>query len=187
MLRESKEKSGGGWRRLSQKVEARGRSSNCRQEPHQAMASASPTAKRSQLDDWSDSPEMLTKWSVAPAPLPALARTSLGSAPRRPSTFGIHQHGSWGSWPLQHTPIDACLRLPGAPSIVKLQLPAVTEPAASPNNLPRTLNYASQPIPSHQHSPSQTRQAISPPPYFPISDSGSAGKLQPCLEDTIPE
>lgn len=90
VLRESKEKSGGGWRRLPQKVEARGRSNNCRQQPHPAMASASPTAKRSQLDDWSDSPKLLTKGSAAPAPLPALARTSLG--PRPPSA-----HQPWES------------------------------------------------------------------------------------------
>lgn len=69
--------------------------------------------------------------------------------------------------PLQASPIDACLRLPGAPSIVKLQLPAVTEPAASPNDLPHPHPLhqpASSPSHSHQHSPSQTRQATSPSP-----------------------
>lgn len=189
VLRELKEKSGRGWRRLPQKVEARGRSNNCRQEPHLAVANASPTAKRSQLDDWSDSPKLLTKWSAAAAPLPALTRTSLGSGPQVPIDLGNPSTWVLGAWPLQRSPIDACLRLPGAPSIVKLHLPAVTEPAASPNNLPYSLSLRqpAHPIPSHQHSSSQIRPAISPPPYSPISDSGSAGKLQSCLEDTIPE
>lgn len=149
VLRELKKKSGRGWRRLPQKVEARGRSNNCRQEPHLAVANASPTAKRSQLNDWSDSPSELTKRSAAPAPLPALARTSLGSAPQVPIDLGNPSTWVLGSWPLQHSPIDACVRLPGAPSIVKLQLPAVTEPAASLNNLAysHSLRQPAHPIP----------------------------------------
>lgn len=65
------------------------------------IANASPTAKRSQLDDWSDSPRELTKESAAAAPLPALTRNSLASAPQvpidlgNPSTWVLGELGSW--------------------------------------------------------------------------------------------
>ena len=47
------------WRRLEEtatKSGGEGGSNNSRREPHQAVARASPTARSSQLHDWSDSP-----------------------------------------------------------------------------------------------------------------------------------
>lgn len=145
VLRELKEKSGRGWRRLPQKVEARGRSNNCRQEPHLAVANASPTAKRSQLDDWSDSPKLLTKWSAAAAPLPALTRTSLGSGPQVPIDLGNPSTWVLGSWPLQRCPLTrafACLELPQSSS--SSCLPSLSQQPHQTTSHTLSL-YASQP------------------------------------------
>lgn len=84
VLRGEEEKSGRGWRRLPQKVEARGGATIVGRNLTRPMREPSPTAKGSQLDDWPDSPEMLTKRSAAAAPLPALTRTGLEAGrPRR--------------------------------------------------------------------------------------------------------
>lgn len=77
VLSGEEEKSGRGWRRLPQKVEARGGATIVGRNLTRPMREPSPTAKGSQLDDWPDSPEMLTNKSAAAVPLPALTRTGL--------------------------------------------------------------------------------------------------------------
>lgn len=79
VLSGEEEKSGRGWRRLPQKVEARGGATIVGRNLTRPMREPSPTAKGSQLDDWPDSPEMLTNKSAAAVPLPALTRTGLGA------------------------------------------------------------------------------------------------------------
>lgn len=176
VVSELKEKSGRGWRRLPQKVEARGRSNNCRQEPQlRHIANASPTAKRRQLDDWSDSPRELTKESAATAPLPALTRYSLASAPQLPIepwesiNMGLGRAGvclaPCSSRPL--TRAFACLEL--AQSSSSSCLPSSLSQQPLQTTFHRTHSRLRQPIPSHQHSPSQTRQATSAPPYCAIT------------------
>ena len=146
VLRKLKEKSGRGWRRLPQKVEARGGEQQLfGRRITKPFRVHLQQPRRSQLDDWPDSPEKLTKCSAATTPLPALTRTSLGSAPQVPINLGNPSTWVPESWPLQHCPLTrafACLELP---QIVKLQLPAVTEPAASPNNLPLPLTTPARP------------------------------------------
>lgn len=136
-----------------------------------AIANASPTAKRRQLDDWSDSPRELTKESAATAPLPALTRYSLASAPQLPIepwesiNMGLGRAGvclaPCSSRPL--TRAFACLELTQSSSSSCLPSSLSQQPLQTTfhRTHSRLRQPASQPIPSHQHSPSQTRQATS--------------------------
>lgn len=152
MLKELKKKSGGGWRRLSQKVEARGgkQQSSAGNSPSRWEYISDMVPREAQLDDWPDSPKMLTKESAATAPLPALTRSSidLGSQSAHQPWESINM-GPGVSWPLRNRPLTrafACLELPQSSS--SSCLPSLSQEATSPNNLPHSVRTLSQSIPS---------------------------------------